>query len=345
MILLLCSSMAIASTLLSFALRQQVFFDDTALEASRNTLKSINSVATLRRDLEIPIDKAIDPANSGLIGIDNSDLTTTLGSLHAKQTSLNPRFSGLIVMWLKQAGVRSGDLVAVSFTGSFPALNLAVLNACKAMNLRPFIISSVGASSFGANIPGFTWLDIEKMLNDKGQIPWMSKYASLGGIVDTQGGIDGTGLAIGEAAITRHGAQFLHEDGQKTLIHDIDRRKALYFSEGRPKAFINVGGGITALGWIPEAALLDNGLLKRVPYSSSSQRGLIFRMHEAGVSVIHLLNIERLAAAHHFPISPVVLDIGAENPSFAKHEHLLVLSVVFLTWLILGAILLRKDIS
>jgi hypothetical protein len=61
---------------------------------------------------------------------------------------------------------------------------------------------------------------------------------------------------------------------------------------------------VTALGWVLKAALLDNGLLKMAPTVSSPRLGLVFKFFEAGVPVIHLLNIERLAADNQLPSSP-----------------------------------------
>ena len=339
---LCCLATVLLVTMASFA-RQPLPFDDDALAAARAMRGGMKSIGELRRRLEILVDPAIDPAGSGLIGIDYSDLTTTLGDLRAKQTSLNPQFASLIVMWLEQSGVRTGDTVALSLTGSFPALNMAALYACAALHLEPVIVSSVGASSYGANIPGLTWLDIERHLHAEGRLPWRSQYASLGGIVETEGGLDGTGYAIGEAAIARHGARYLREEGPRNLVGDIDRRRALYFAGGPPKAFINVGGSITSLGWVPEAALLDNGLLTYVPRSTSPKRGLVFRMAEEGVPVIHLINIERLAAEYHLPIAPTALD-AALDPVAGRQAHLLSLCAVLLGWLGIGAgLVLRSD--
>ncbi|MBK6335610.1 MAG: poly-gamma-glutamate system protein [Betaproteobacteria bacterium] len=90
--------------------------------------------------MDIAIDPTTDPSQSGLIGIDYSDLTTTLGDLRAKQLSVQPAFAALIVTWLKDAGVRRGDRVALSLTGSFPGLNIAALSACEAMGLEALVI-------------------------------------------------------------------------------------------------------------------------------------------------------------------------------------------------------------
>lgn len=281
--------------------------DAVQVAAAQTTKQWMQEIKNLRRYLEIPVDTRLDPAESGLIGDEMTDLTSTIGSLAAKQTSLNPDFAALVVMLLRNAGVRPGDSVALSLTGSFPALNLAVLAACLHLELKPTILSSLGASSYGAVIPGLTWADMERHLNETGAMPFRSRGMSLGGIVDTEGGIDGTGIDVGLAAIAKAKIPYLPEGERGKLEADILRRLALYTEKGKPAAFINVGGAVTALGWVAEAALLNNGLLQQVPATASSQRGLLFRMHEIGVPVIHLLNIERLAARYGLPISPVPL--------------------------------------
>ena len=57
----------------------------------------------------------------------------------------------LLVQMLTEAGVKSGDTIGAGFSGSFPTLNLAVLAAGEAMNVKVIYIASMGASTFGAN--------------------------------------------------------------------------------------------------------------------------------------------------------------------------------------------------
>ena len=281
--------------------------DAAQLEASRLAAEAAGVIRLERVQKGIAVDPELDPAGGGLIGADYTDLTSTVGSLSAKRTSQNPDFAALVVLLLEEAGVRRGDAVALSFSGSFPALNIAVLAACKSMGLEARLVSSLGASSYGANIPGFTWAEMENALFEAGVFPYKSVAMSLGGIVDTGGGIDGTGIELALASITAAGVPCLPEGERDQLEADILRRRNIYYSGGKPAAFINVGGNITALGWVAEAALLDNGLLRQVPAVSSPQRGLVFRMYEDGVPVIHLLNINRLAARYGLPVSPAVL--------------------------------------
>lgn len=320
-------------------LNPPLVLDTEAKQAVRQMKAAMLELKLMRHSLNIPLTLELDPALSGLIGVDYSDITSTLGDLRAKQTSLNPMFSGILVMWLKQIGVKEGDTVDLSFSGSFPALNLAAHCACDVLKLKTFIISSVGSSTYGANIPKFTWLDMEAHLFEKGLIHSRSRYASLGGIMDTGGGIDETGIDAGERAILRHGAIYLKEGTPRTVIPDVERRMRLYKEKGTPKAFINVGGNVTSLGWVSEAALLNNGLISRLPACSSPQRGTIFRMFELGIPVIHLINIERLAADYHLPIAPTDLHLDSwltTNLSTARNQHLNELGLLFFVWFVLS---------
>ena len=66
-------------------------------------------------------------------------------------------------------------------TGSMPGANLSVLSACQAMGVTPIIISSLGASQWGANQVDFTWLDMESILIENGLYLSSSIAASIGG--------------------------------------------------------------------------------------------------------------------------------------------------------------------
>lgn len=311
--------------------------DDDALRAGELMTRGLKELGRMRLEIGEPIDPTLDPAGSGLIGVEYSDITTSLGDLVAKQTSLNPAFAGLVVRWLKEAEVHAGDRIAVTFSGSFPALNLAVLCAIETLRLDARVISSVGASMYGANIYGFTWLDMEKRLVDAGIVHTRSRWASLGGIADTHGGVFETGIAEGEAAIARTGTPYLREGTPATVERDALRRMDLYFEDGSPGAYVNVGGNVTAIGWINETHALEGGLARHLAPTDAPKRGLLHRMSEKGVPVIHMLNIERLAAANHLPIAPRVLVYDIDFRA-AQRSHLLRLLGLLAFWFAFAAV-------
>jgi poly-gamma-glutamate system protein len=306
--------------------------------------KALETLRLFRSRLALPVDGFLDPNATGIIGLEYSDLTTTTGALTAKRTSCNPAFAALVARLLLQAGCARGDAVSVCFTGSFPALNVAVLSACAALGLEARIISSVGASSYGANIPGFTWLDMEKELRAAGVFPYISVAVSYGGVVETGGGLDGTGLILAGEAVSRHGAPLLEEGDYRDAARMAEHRKKILDAPGRPVCHINVGGALAALGWVPEAAHLDNGLLRKIPSTQDPARGLIFRYMEEGIPVIHLLQVERLAARHALPYDPVPLPDAEEClETGARKRAYLLLAALLCAWTLASLLLLRRE--
>ncbi len=301
------------------------------ITAARLMEKALTVIKKERLERGITIDPQIDPNETGIIGWNHTELTTTLGSPSSKRTSTNPNFAGVVVEMLHRAGVKAGDDVAISFSGSFPALNIAIISAVHTLRLNPVILSSVGASMYGANDPRLTWLDIETILREHGIWPYASVAASLGGIVELRNGLDGKGIELGIEAIRRNGVAYIDEQGVKTLQADIDRRLNIYdrsFTGRKPAIFINTGGSLTSLGNNPEVYSLSSGLLTRIPLSNNPERGIIFRMAERGVSVIHFLNIKKMAARYGLPIDPIPLPSvpsgGVMRPQ--KYSILLALS-------------------
>jgi poly-gamma-glutamate system protein len=304
---------------------------DKKIEAARLMQKSLAVIKEERLRLGIPISLDDDPNETGIIGKDYTDLTTTLGSLSSKRTSTNPNFAGIIVEMLSKAGVKAGDGVAISFSASFPALNVATLSAVHVLGVKPVIISSVGASTYGANLPRITWLDMERVLRDHRVFPYASSASSLGGIVETQGGLDGKGIEEGLEAVRRNGIPFLDERGLRTILRDIDARLAIYEKElgmKKPAAFINTGGALTSLGNVSGSRILPTGLLLKVPASKDPGQGIIARMVERGVPVIHLLNTRRIARQYGLPVDPIPLPPIPDGRVMKPQKHSFPLALV-----------------
>ena len=94
-----------------------------------------------------------DTHQTGMIGDEYTPITTSLGSEEAKRTTANADMAALLVQMLTEAGVETGDTIGAGFSGSFPTMNLALLAACEAMQVKVIYIASLGASTFGANQP------------------------------------------------------------------------------------------------------------------------------------------------------------------------------------------------
>ena len=112
----------------------------------------------------VPAEVSSAIPHAGILGTEWSEITTTLGSLEAKRTAANPRFAALMVRLLHDAGVDSTKTVGVMLSGSFPSLGVCTLAALQTIGAQAVVVTSLGASSYGANQPGATWLDMEEWL-------------------------------------------------------------------------------------------------------------------------------------------------------------------------------------
>ena len=233
-----------------------------------------------------------------MLGAPYSPITTTLGSREAKLTSTNPAFAALLVRWLHEAGVDTGDAVGVTLSGSFPALGIAALTAVEVVGARAVLVSSLGASSFGANQPEATWLDMEHWLVETAGLPAGSTVVTPGAEWDAGGGLPEGGLDVMHAAARRCGVM-LKIPG--SLEEGIRLRTDLFFSQGI-SALVNIGGGQTSLGTCPHASTLPTGYWPSLPACSHAGRGVVERVAERGIPVIHLLNIRELAHRYGIPV-------------------------------------------
>lgn len=235
-----------------------------------------------------------------LLGDEVTPLVTTLGSLEAKRLTLSPRWAAVITEQLVAHGVGRDSLVAASFSGSFPALNLAVSAACEAIGARLVAVSSVTASTFGANQPGFTWPEIEIRLGEAGILRPASIAISAGGsgdrALDLEDDARRTARAIAARTARRLDAALLEPD---TLTDAVEQRLARFdrARAGRPiAAFVNVGGTEAGMGNSTAILKIQSGWVPPGAFDASPARGLVARMAERGVPVLHLLNIRELAA-------------------------------------------------
>jgi poly-gamma-glutamate system protein len=230
-----------------------------------------------------------------LIGEEYTPLTTTLGSYQAKRLSLNPDFAALAADLFIKAGVRRGGAVAVNFSGSFPALNIAVLAAIDAIGARPVIASSLGASTWGANRLDDTWLDIEGALVANGLWRWRTAAVFIGGEGDVGKGMELEGLAAVSRAAVRAG---LVERRPVSLQDAIEQRMIVYqeTNHALPDVLVNVGGSHVIFGEQGHFAALRQGLTPG-GYRPGiwAVGGLAGEFLRRGKPVVHFINIRRLA--------------------------------------------------
>lgn len=243
-----------------------------------------------------------DIHGTGMIGTAYTPITTTHGDPAAKRTTANPDMAALAVELLDQAGVRPGDRVGAGFSGSFPALNLAVLAACQAMDVECIYIPSVGASTYGANQPEVTFPDMVYHLLELGLLEKAPAFVTTGGDYDCGREMDPELRDPILERIAGYGAQVVAEpDYEKNLA----ARMAAYEAEGPIRCFVGVGGNIATMGL--EDIEIPCGLIPPGKYQSQSlteRSGLLQRYSARGLPVIHLLNIKELAADYRLAYDP-----------------------------------------
>ena len=273
---------------------------DLKLAASELTAKAFALVREERLGRGIAIDPALDPNLTGLIGPSYSGITTTLGHLEAKRSTTNPNFAAIYVDCFTELGLKPGDRVAFNLSGSFPCGNIAALCAAEVMGLETVVMSSVGASSYGGNLPDFTYPEMEYLLYEAGILSRHSDYVSLGGGGDVGRDMDPEAR---EAILVRLEALGL----ERLLFEDVDEnlgfRYDTYNAGGEVRCFVNVGGNM--LSFAGSDAMIDvrGGIVTALP-DSAGDRGLIQRFVGDGVPVVHMLNMRDLCVRYGLPIDP-----------------------------------------
>lgn len=271
----------------------------------------------------IPLNTADDPAATGLIGDKNSPITTDKGFLDMKIMTANPNLAAVVVDMFKEAGLRPDDLVAVGYSGSFPAANIAVLSAIESFGLDAVIISSSGASSWGANNPDFTWLDMENFLFKKGIFSHRSIAASLGGNRDLGGGLSSEAKELLERAIKRGNVIYISEGSLEANIY---KRLQLYkeFSQKKAKkikCYINVGGGLASTGSQEYAQLIPNGLSNKLPARILNKTAVIANMSRQNIPVIHLLKMREIIYKYGLAPIPAPKPVIGEGRVFSEEIY------------------------
>ncbi len=285
-----------------------------------------------------------DPSASRLIGDVLSPITSGSGSLVSKQTSVNPNFAAVLVQWAKDLRIKSGDLVAVGVSGSFPSMNIAVYSALHELGIEPIIISSTAASQWGANDPNFTWLDMEAVLRKHGVFPYKSVAASLGGVGDDAIGLTKRGRRMLERAIERNEIPLLADIESKArkaapvdekvgiittslALVDQDRvreRMRVYYKVAgdRPiKAYINVGGGTVSVGTKVGKRKFMPGINVRPPKGMKEMPpSVLGAFLELGVPGIHVTQIIDLAEEYGLEIAPRITPEAGTGAVFQKRQ-------------------------
>jgi poly-gamma-glutamate system protein len=275
--------------------------------------RALDCIKDCREKKDLPIDENIDVNRTGIVGVEFSELTTSIGSLKSKRTTTNPNFAGLVVFLLNKAGLKKGDTIAVGASGSFPAVIISVLAASKAMDLDPIMISSLGASQWGANNPDFHWLHMLECLWECGVFDFRPAAVSLGGDKDTGEDLEPGFRSSLIRAIKNTGFPFFFKSD---LRENIKARLDLYDSRAGSreiKAFVNIGGNIANIGTDSEVLHVKPGISKIRKIPPEEKRGVLFEMAVRNVPVIHMLYIQGLVQQYGLPWDPIPLPQPGEG--------------------------------
>lgn len=301
--LLVCAA-AVALTLGIAAGGQQrtrVDYGDQQLQASQLLEECFDHVRGYKQELGIPMAEE-DYHQTGMIGESYSGITTTLGACEAKRTTAWPEMGALCVRILHEAGVKPGDKVGAGFSGSFPSMNLAVIAACQVMDVDLVYISSVGASTYGANNPQLTFPEMAHRLVKDGVLETDSAAVTLGGEKDAGAGMDQQLLEEITSRLKEDGLPLLvEEDFQKNMA----LRREIYEQDGPIACFVAVGGNITSMGRNEAGLDLGQGLLNPQQVTRLTQdSGLVQYYLTQGLPAVNLLNIKKLMADYGLPYDP-----------------------------------------
>jgi len=313
---------------------------DLKLEAATLAERAFDAVRSHRGLDGASLDLVNDPAGTGLIGPEISLITNAAGDLEAKLTSLNPNFAAVLVQYFRQAGLVPGDLVAVAVSGSFPGMNICLFAALEAMDLRPVVVTSVGASNWGANSPEFTWLDMETLFDEQGIFHTRSAAATFGGGNDMGRGLSPAGRQKVRDSIERNNVRFLASEN----IEDAIAGRMTFYEEssrGRPYSmFVNVGGGVASVGNRHNKTLLPAGLSFELKAHNWPRKGTLILFADKGVPVVHLLRIIALAQRHGLPVAPDFLPQPGEGEIFVREMYRWPLAAAFLVVYCLACVLI-----
>ena len=315
-LLLLALSVGLIS---SHGLKYRADYADIQLDARARMVRCLEAVKGYRAELGLPL-SAEDIWQSGLIGDEYTEITTTIGVIEAKRTASDPDMAALLVRMFVQAGLKPGDRVGAGFSGLFPGLNLAVICAADAMKLDIRYISSVGSSTFGANLPQLTFPDMAHRLHSDGLILADSAMVTPGGDYDIGKGVfDETAFDPILARVESWGIPVLREpDFEKNLAV----RRALYAQNGID-CFVAAGGNITSMGLGDHALSLGQGLLHHsIAVDRLNDRsGLVEWYLAQGLPAINLLNIRKIAADYALPFDPVIRPAAGQSPVYFTVQY------------------------
>lgn len=267
-----------------------VFFHSSlTLSERRLYTKILDAQKFLWQQLEkigLSLDENTDPYHSGFIGEEYSEITTTLGSLPAKQCSTDPLWAVQFVRWFGKLGLTRGDRVLLSASSSFPGMVYACLAACESLGLEVDFLLSLGASTWGANRPELNFSGMLEILRRGGYLRIRPSMYTLGGTNENADGMDDEAKSLLQGAVS---------DDEIVKGLTLDELVALKSEHlAGVKVLVNIGGNASSMGTDTMSLNLTPGIV----YPSEEidgGNGLVGNALRSGIPVIHVLNLKSLA--------------------------------------------------
>ncbi|HEY4754785.1 MAG TPA: poly-gamma-glutamate system protein [Ignavibacteriaceae bacterium] len=304
-------------------------------EAISLTERWFNDVGQMKKEKKISNDIRSDTKYNFLIGDEYTNITTTFGSLEAKELSANPEFAALLIKYLTNSNIDSTKTVGIILSGSFPSLSISCLAAIQTLNSKAIIFSSLGASMFGANQPGATWLDIENYLIKSSNLKYKSSLVTVGAEDDNGGGLSDDGFQILKTTASNYNVSLYYPPSLKESIE----KKVEILLGGEIDILINIGGNQTSLGSCAHSSNIPNGFHREYKSCNHENRGIIARLSEREIPFINLLNIKSLAIENQISLDPTVVSGGLIFSNRKTEKIPIALSIIASFGLIL---LIRK---
>lgn len=273
--------------------------DGLAGRAARAEATARAAHAVVRREKIAELGAAALTDPTGLVGQELTPLVTTLGSLEAKRLSTNPAWARALTERLAAQGIGPGSVVAASLSGSFPGLNIALASACGALDARLLAVSSVTASTWGANEPGFTWPEMEARLVRAGVFPRVTVAVTAGGAADRAFDLPDADRALAERirdlAAARLDVPALRPGNYEEAV-EARMRAYRRAAAGAPIIlYANVGGAEASMGHSAAILGTGTGFVNGAGLRNGTGGGVTARFARERVPILMLLNVRELA--------------------------------------------------
>ncbi len=238
-------------------------------------------------NMGLSLDEKADTYHSGFIGVEYSEVTTTMGSLPAKQCSTDPLWGVQFVRWFGELGLTRGDRVLVSASSSFPGMVYSCLAACEALGLEVDFLLSLGASTWGANRPEVNFSGILELLRRGGHVKTRPSMYTLGGSNENADGMDD------EAKRLLQGAVSDSDLVRGVTLDELVALKSEHLASG-VRVLVNIGGNASSMGTDTMSLNLNPGIVYP-SQKTDGGNGLVGNALRADIPVIHVLNLRGLS--------------------------------------------------